>query len=98
MSRRPNRFAVPIEVADRHASRLKVQLRRLYLQFRRGELSQAEIKTLGVVAITEEYSSLIEDLKSHFERRGLVWGDTEAELHELLDEKLREWRSIVYDM
>jgi len=96
--RKPRTLKFPTELTDLHGTRLRIQLRKLHRQYRKGNFTKPEIYRLGEITIRGSYDELTEKIREYVTDRGLNFADTKEQLQKTLDETLESWHGIVSDM
>ena len=83
---------------NRNVTRLQVQLRRLYREYKRTpNVAKSLVIKVGDELIYRAYRQMQDDVKAYVERRGLRYEGDNTELNEGLKEMLETWRGIVDD-
>jgi hypothetical protein len=89
------RLIYPTQLIDREATRLQVQLRRIYRSYQRHHINKVLCLGDGEGAIKVAFQKMQVDVKDFCSKHGLIFDGDFTELEEGLNESLTSWRKIV---
>lgn len=98
---KPRSFRIPTALIDSGSNRLRRELRRLFISFRRGHITRETCVRSGEDAISENYLAQVMRVRDYVHRKRLDFPDDAEELTQLREAKeeaLTRWRGISVDM